>query len=287
MFKILLVLSAAVLSSTAHSAILIESINDEGKKGRVVIDEGRARVDAGVLGGYMLINLNDGVAYVIDHSERVILDLSSPMVNNHPHSEMMKQVPPPRVSIKKKGKGPVVAGYQTIRYRVSINGLHCFDELLSEQLLTYPHVKRFVEVIGAATGADAESGMGVPFDDEAPCESADELFDDHYHKLGLPMRTIDSNGLVSHEITRVDTDLDPPAGTFASPPGYKKVTREELVQRSAANIPARGNMTDLSNEDVEKMRKQIIKQLDIMKKRRAGDATAKEDININTAPINK
>ena len=278
-----------LLTSTAvHSAILIESVNDEGKLGRVLIDEGRARIDAGTLGGYMLINLDDGSAFAINHSERAILDLRSPLVSTHPHDTgNEKKSSPPVVTFTKQGKGPVIAGFQTIRYKVSINGLHCFDEYLSEQLLAYPNVKRFVEVIGESTGADSETGLGVPFDAEAPCESADELADDYYQKLGIPMRTIDSNGLVSHEIKRVDTEIDPPAGTFTSPPGYKKVSRDELIERAASKMPAHSNTSNLSGKEIEKMQQQIKKQIEIMKKRHQGTTPPEDSKNVDVAPINK
>jgi hypothetical protein len=285
MYKTALLLSTLLLNTATHAAILIESVNDDGKTGRVLIDEGRARIDAGTLGGYMLINLDTGSAYAINHAERAILDLRSPILSTNPHSSAMTQKPP-AITFKKMGKGPVVAGYETTRYRVSIDGMHCFDELLSEQLLNYPHVKRFAEVIGEASGADSITGMGVPFDPEAPCESADELADDYYHKLGIPMRTIGSNGLVTHEIKRIDTNMEPPAGTFASPPGYNTVTREELLERAASKIPAHANSSTLSTQEVEKMQEQIKKQLEAMKKRRQGTATP-EDLNgIDIAPVN-
>jgi len=285
MYKAVLLLGTLLISAPAvFSAILIESVDDDGKKGRVLIDEGRARVDAGTLGGYMLINLDDGTAYAINHGERAILDLNGPMVSTHPQTGNSK---PPSVSVKKQGKGPIIAGYQTIRYRVSIDGMHCFDEYLSEQLLKYPHVKRFVEVIGEATGADATTGMGVPFDPDAPCESADELADDYYHKFGIPMRTIGSNGLITHEIKRIVTDMEPPAGTFTSPPGYIKVTREQLIQRTIEKMPAHSDISNLSAEDVKKMQEQIKKQLEVMKKRRQGTATPEDHKNIDIAPVNK
>jgi hypothetical protein len=284
----LFLLSALLLSMTAHSAILIESVDDEGKHGRVLIDEGRARIDAGTLGGYMLINLDDGSAYAINHSERAILDLHSPLVSTHPHDTSNTQkTKPPTVTFQKLGKGPVIAGYQTIRYKVSIDGLHCFDEFLSEQLLTYPDVKRFVEVIGESTGADSETGMGAPYDAEAPCESADELADDYYYKLGIPMRTVGSNGLTSHEIKRVDAEVDPPAGTFTSPPDYKKVTRSELIERAGGNLSGHSDISNLSAGDIEKMQQQIKKQMEIMKKRPLKSITPEERKNIDAYPINK
>jgi len=285
MYKILL-FGIFLLSTTAHSSILIESVDDDGKKGRVLIDEGRARVDAGTLGGYMLINLNDGSVYAVNHGERAILDLNTPLISTHPHSNNSTQKAP-TITFVKKGNGPVIAGYQTIRYRVNIDGMHCFDEYLSEQLLSYPHVKRFVEVIGKSTGADANTGMGVPFDPDAPCESADELADDYYQKFGIPMRTVGSNGLISHEITHVDTKTNPPAGTFTSPPGYKTVTREELINRAASKIPAHSDTSNLSSDDVKKMQERIKQQLEAMKKRRQGTATPEDLKNIDLSPVNK
>jgi len=289
MLRTLILLCASQVSTSALGAILIESVDDEGKQGRVLIDEGRARIDAGSLGGYMLINLEDGSAFAINHGERAILDLRSPLVTTDPHNNdhAHASTPSPAVTFKKIGKGPLIAGFQTTHYRVSINGLHCSDEYLSQQLLALPNVKRFIEVISESTGADSSTGMDVPFDVEAPCESADELVDDYYPELGIPMRTVDSNGLVSHEITRVDTEIDPPAGTFTSPPGYKKVTRSELIERSARHLSGHPDMGNLKIEEIKKMQQQIKEQIEMLKKSRRQDSAPEDDINIDVAPINK
>lgn len=268
MNRIITLLFCCSIYTTAPCAILIESIDDDGKTGRVTIDEGRARIDADTLGGYILVNLDDATIYAVNHKERALMDLRSPRLSSH-HSEGKDNIitSSPPVEFKRMGKGPVIAGYETIRYQVKIDGMYCFDEYLSEQLLTYPNIKRFVEIIGESTGTDSNSGMGIPFDTDAPCESADDLADDYYAKFGVPMRTVGSNGLISHEISRINFDAKPPAGTFAAPPGYKQVSRKELIDRSADNIPAHSGISNLNNEDILKMQEQIKKQIEIMKKR--------------------
>lgn len=253
-----------------YGATVIESIDDDGKTGKVTIDNDRARIDSGVLGGYILVNLDEATIYAIDHKERAILDLRSPLLSSGPHKDHVdKSAAQPSVTFKKIGKGPVISGYQTVRYQVNVDGMHCFDEYLSEQLLGEPGVRRFAEVLGEATGSDAESGMGIPFDPEAPCESADDLADDYYPKFGIPMKTVASNGLTTHEITRVITDFKPPVGTFTSPPAYQRMTRAELAERAAARIPEHGQGSgSLDSDAIMKLQQQIKQQIEAMKKRR-------------------
>ncbi len=254
------------LCTSASAAILLESVDDDGKVGRVTIEEGRARIDADSLGGYILVNLEEGSIFAVNHKERALMDLRSPRISPHGKIKNSKSTQP-GITFKKVGKGPAIAGYETNRYKVSIDGMYCFDEYLSEQLLTNKNIKRFVEIIGESSGSDDESGMGIPFDPAAPCESADDLADDFYVKLGIPMRTVGSNGLVTHEITRVDFNLTPPAGTFTAPPGYSQVSRQALIDRHSRNNSAQPDVGNLNNAEILKMQKQIKKQIEDMKQR--------------------
>jgi len=111
--------------------------------------------------------------------------------------------------------------------------------------------------------------MGLPYDPEAPCESADDLADDYYAKFGIPMKTVASNGLMTHKITRVITDFSPPVGTFTSPPAYRRMTRADLAERAAAQIPGHGQESGiLDSEEITQLQQQIKQQIEAMKKRR-------------------
>lgn len=270
MLKITTLIVCLFYAISIYGATLIESIDDDGKTGKVTIDNDRARIDSGSLGGYILVNLSEATIYAIDHQERAILDLRSPLLSSSSANDHVDKPPTrPSVVFKKIGKGPVISGYQTLRYRVSVDGMHCFDEYLSEQLLNIPGVRRFAEVLGEASGANTESGMGAPFDPEAPCESADDLADDYYPKFGIPMKTVASNGITTHKITRVITDFKPPVGTFSSPPAYRRMTRAELVERSGARIPEHSQGAgNLDSEAITRLQEQIRQQIEAMKKRR-------------------
>ena len=143
---------------------------------------------------------------------------------------------------------------------VSLNGLHCFDEYLSASLLKNADLKRFVEVMAGASQAQQNTAIGMPFDDNAPCESADELVDDYYPRYGVPMRTVDSNGLVSHEIKHVDLHAELQAGTFIVPPNYESVSREEMARRMTQGTTAPQDH-ELSKEEIRKLRSQIEAQM--------------------------
>lgn len=254
----LVVLCLLCFPPVMHAGILIESVNGDGDKGKVMIDGMRARIDSGDLGGYMLVNLESGQIYAVDHSERVIMELTPEKPSDKAHPGL-KHGKPPQIKLTDAGKGPDILGYATQRYRVSINGLHCFDEYLSAQLLEHAELKHFVETLARATRAESNTAIGMPFDASAPCESANELVDDYYPRYGIPLRTVDSNGLVSHEVKRIDTNAEFLPGTFIVPPNYESVTREEMARRLASPSPGIDN--DMSEEDIRKLRKQIETQM--------------------------
>ena len=255
----LFLLCLLLVPPLTHAGILIESVNGDGEKGKISIDGIRGRIDSGDLGGYMLVNLDTAQIYAVSHADRVVMELTPDKPSDKVHPGL-KPAKPPQVKLSDAGKGPDILGYPTRRYRVSVNGLHCFDEYLAASLLKNADLKRFVEVMATASQAQRNTAIGMPFDDNAPCESADELVDDYYPRYGIPMRTVDSNGLVSHEIKHVDLHADLKPGTFIVPPNYESVTRDEMARRMAQGAPATQDH-DLSDEEIRKLRSQIESQM--------------------------
>ena len=260
------IISAWVFFSNANAAVLIESEDEDKKKARVLIDGNRARIDSGALGGYMLLNLEKEKVYAINHEERVILDLSSPIVTHSAHKSETAALP--KIEIKAQGKGPKIAGYATKKYRVFMNGLHCFDEYLAPSLLKNKEIKRFVQILAKTTQAQENNAIGLPFDEQTPCDSAPELADDYYEKYGIPLRTVDGTGLISHQITSINTKASFLPGTFSSPNGYTAVTRQDMLQRVIDSVPSHASVEEMNMEDIIELQNKIQKQIQQLEKSR-------------------
>jgi len=263
---LILIFSALIFYSNTNAAVLIDSEDEDKKKARVLIDGNRARIDSGALGGYMLLNLEKEKVYAINHQERVILDLSSPVTTHSPHKSEPGTLP--KIEIKAQGKGPKIAGYATKKYRIFMNGLHCFDEYLAPSLLKNKEIKRFVQILAKTTQAQENNAIGLPFDEQTPCDSAPELADDFYEKYGIPLRTVDSTGLISHQIKNINTKANFQSGTFSSPNGYTAVTRQDMIQRAIDSAPSHATVEEMDMEDIIKLQNKIQKQIEQLEKNR-------------------
>lgn len=256
-------------SGSARAATVIESINGNGVPGKVMIDGFRARIDGGELGGYLLIHLERKQIFAVNHEERVVLDLNSPPPSYPLAAGDKPPEPPapPKVEMNLVGDGPTIAGYATQRYRVLANGKHCFDEFLASAPLQNEEIQRFVAVIGAASRPQQPVVLGAPYDKIPPCDAAEEIVDDRYSQLGIPMRTRNFAGNITHEIKAIRTVKAFPAGTFNFPAGYPQMSRQELFNEDVQTVPSHQN-AEITMEELGEIQNMIQKQIDDMHSRR-------------------
>jgi hypothetical protein len=109
--------------------------------------------------------------------------------------------------------------------------------------------------------------MGMMSGDEDPCMSLEGAMEAHYARLGVPMRTVEQDGTVSHEITRIDTGSSIPAATFEFPEGYPVHSQEELMQRGMQGMPG-GDSQGMDPQQFEEMKKHMQEMLEQMQQQR-------------------
>ncbi len=259
-----LLLTAAATPGLA--ATLIEGKDEGGESHRIMIDGDWARMEYGdgEPAEYLLLNLANNQAYAVDREQKQVVDLSD--APDHPApTETPHHPAKPAVTFMKKGTGPAVAGYPTEHYLLSAAGAPCGEHLVAPQTLTSDDVRRFIQAMLLFSQGQA-AGDDDPV--REPCAAAEDVADTEYTRLGLPMRVIDNEGQVVHEITAIRTVEGFPAGSFAIPADYTVTNPRKIMEQMMRDMPspeAHSSMP-MDAETRQKMREQMQRHLEDMQR---------------------
>ena len=254
-----LALTAMVISLPGVAGTSIESRDDVGGSSTVKIENTHVRIDSGDESGYMLIDMKNNKVYSVSNDDHMVIDASTPV--NMSQADAEQAPPPPTPTITKIGKGPNVAGYPTVHYKISVGDEHCYDEYLAAKPLENKDVKNFTEMMSKWSSEQRKHSSGM-FEDEDECDAAESVVTDRYTTLGIPMRTVDSAGTVIHEIIRIQSGESFPSSVFTPPKEYPIVTQQDLMKRMQES-PG-GDAEESDPDQVEEMQQNIQEMFDRM-----------------------
>lgn len=231
-------LALALLASAAVPAradVLIESVDAKGNAVRVLAAATAARIERDDSPLHVLLDFDAQTIHAVDPGQRFAMDMRSPAPERVEHGELdLSAFPPPAIGFERLGKGPRLVGFDTVQYRVLVDGQRCFDEYLAPATLDHPVLRTLLGQMARATD-DAEHRILIQLmAPERLCDAAADLIDDHYPRLGMPLRTLDANGREIHRVTRIDLDASHESILFGVPPGYEVLTRAEAAAREAS-----------------------------------------------------
>ncbi len=255
---ILMAATMFVAVSPVTAGVVIESINKHQQQSKVSIEETRARIDSGSPDGYILMDLASGKTYTVNHLEGVVIDLESAVATSEHITNAVKDRMMPKVELIKQGDGPVINDYSTVHYRVMINGtIHCSDEYLSPKAIENADIKRFVAAMARGSEGGDNILMASLFGDEQMCEAAADIVDDEYAAKGIPMRSVDSQGMVTHEITRITAPVTFAVEDMTLPSGYELLSRNQMRERiKERNKELQQKIDAMPEIDMEQVMKQ-------------------------------
>jgi hypothetical protein len=217
-YKCISIATLALASALPVAAgTLVETRSDEGEMSVHRIQGGKVRSDAGGPGYYVLLDAERKKAYMVNDHERSVMDMSDVMWGDGQAASAGQQ---PKARLVKQGKGPKIAGYSTVHYKRMVGNTHCGDEYLASKTMRDADLRRFGEMMSKMAKAGESMGggmMGMPQD---PCDADDGALFDTYLEHGMPLRSVDSDGTVSNEITRIETNVSISASEFQLPEGY-------------------------------------------------------------------
>jgi hypothetical protein len=254
----LLMAASVVIVSPVNAGVVVESVNKHQMYSKVSIEKTRARIDSGSADEYLLMDLASGKTYTVNDLEGVVIDHESAVATSEHITSAIKDRMMPKVELVKQGDGPQVNGFATVHYRVMINDtIHCSDEYLAPTATENKIVKNFVAAM--ARGSDGVDAiiMASLFGEEQMCEAAADIVDDEYAAKGLPMRSVDSEGLVTHEITHINQHAMLRNEEMTIPAGYELLSRAEMRKRLADRVkPIQDQIDAMPDIDMQQVMEQ-------------------------------
>jgi len=282
MQKTLALLISSLFAVSAQSAVVIETTttNQQGlQKQKVIIDDKHARIEASPdLQQFMLISFADKKSYMINTKQKQAIDMTPPSAPpadflKHLQQQQPQNVPDAKVELVKKGDGPEIAGYPTAHYQIMANGTLCSNEFLAEKALQNPQIKIFADYMQTMK-EDRKKAMGGFAPKSAdPCLQATEKLSDQVMKLGLSMRSTDSENKIRQEVLslKVEENIDP--NLFKLPDGFEIMTPQQMLQRAMQQgmqnmqpPPSMEGGMQMSPEQRQKMQQEFMQRLEEARK---------------------
>ena len=256
---------------------LVETRGPEGEMSVHRIQGGKIRSDAGGPGNYLLLDESQKKAYFVNDEERSVMDMSDVMwAEDQPGSAGQQ----PQARLVKQGKGPSIAGYSTVHYKRMVGNTYCGDEFLASKTMRDAELRRFGEVMSKMGESMGGGMMGM----QDPCDADDRSLYDTYLKQGMPMRSVDSDGTVTHEVTRIETNVSISASEYQLPEGYAVTSMAEMMRGAMSGMPATSGMPaaqqqpdtpEIDMSDMQKLREQAEEQMkrimEQMEKQKSGN----------------
>ena len=137
----------------------------------------------------------------------------------------------------KKGKGPTIASYPTVKYEVKAKGQVCSENYFSQSITEVAYLKDFLKAVSKMTNSRKMKGMPIP-----PCFKAHDELNVKMMKLGIPMKTIlkgRQGDKVADEIIRIKTEVEVSEHVFAVPTGYEEMTEKEMIKQRQQEMKKR------------------------------------------------
>lgn len=224
-YKTLLHTLAFLVTSSPAFADTVVEFKYSDIQSQFLTNGSMARINSRGTDDYKIVNFNTGTIYSVSPEDNQVFDLS----NAIPAFSGIKP-PPLRLDIKPAGKGPVIAGYHTKKYRVSANGGYCGTLFASKEALKGSAIENMFGALKTMADKHLESlgsfAVIIP-----TCQLARIQLVEKLQHLGAPMRVLDADGNIDSEITGIIKNASINPQNYSFPASYRKVSMDEKVEQ--------------------------------------------------------
>jgi len=235
-----LAISLTCIAYNLQAATLIKNKDEKGAVNTILIDKNNARMQSNKPEQYMLVQLKDKKLYTVNTKKKQIINMAVPSMKVMPtaHTVEMKE-PTIKAELIKKGVGPQIAGFDTMRYQMKANGKFCSDQYFALKALEIPHIKAYMQGM-QDFAADRRKKISTlaTVASKKPCLLAKEQLNNKINTLGYSMRSVNENGKVKHEVISIETKVKTDAKIFSLPENYSTVSPFEMMKQAMAKIKA-------------------------------------------------
>jgi hypothetical protein len=227
---IIIGVSSIGISSASLAATKVERRNIEAKIETIIIDGSMVRINSGDSNHYNVIDMDKGKMYVVDASNRRIINMD---IIGKPPEVPMRNFPaqnPITAKLVRKRSNRLIAGYSTTKYVLKVDGRTCSKYYFSKKVKKITDFKRYIDTMSKMEASRKVQGMPMP-----PCVRGHEKLKQQMKALGISMKmqiimgTMGSR--VLHEIVKVKTNVTVPANIFDLPRGYRMISEQQMRQR--------------------------------------------------------
>jgi hypothetical protein len=203
-----------LFSSHSWAVTLLELRNEQGQVQQVHISENYARmsITADKTNIYRLIDLQAGKMYLVNPSDKTYFDPDS-MPKHREEMPNMPNMPEITAKLIKTDSAPEeIAGYSSLHYQVTANGIVCTDDYLSQSAAEVAHIAEFEAIM-------LQISKAKPKKPRHPCLQAHLDLAEEMRAIGLQMRSVYAGGnmlgKVRSEVISIKTDVEVAADFFS------------------------------------------------------------------------
>ena len=215
-------------TTTAPADTVIE-FNYDNTRSQFLTDGKMARINSRGTDDYMLVNFNTSSIYSVRPEDKQITNLSSSI-----SSISLLKAPSIRLDIKPAGPGPVIAGYNTTKYRLSANGDYCGTLFASKEALKGSAIENMFGTLKTMADNHLQSlgGFAVVI---PTCQLARMRLAEKLQYIGAPMRVLDIEGNIDSEITMIVKNAGVDPQDYSFPSTYKKISMGEKIEQALSS----------------------------------------------------
>lgn len=223
----------SLLSGGVSAGVLVDFRDRSGKDSQFVSDGGFGRLNLPGDQGYIILDYAAQSMKAVVPARKQVLDMSGDMPSFG--GEAPEKTP---VTVEPDGDGPEIAGYQTRRYKLLVNGKSCGTVFASQKALEDTGMDQMFRALQkiadqtAKTFAAVKAGM-------SECQKGMSNTFDHIETIGAPLRSVNNEGKVDVEVTDVKTDVELAADTFAVPSDYRVVSIAGQLKKAEKQLQAK------------------------------------------------
>ena len=216
---------AFLICTTTASADTVIEFKYNDTKSQFLTNGKMARLNSRGTDDYKIVNFKTSMIYSVAPEDKQITNLSSSI----PSISGFKPLSV-RLDIKPAGPGPVIAGYNTNKYRLSANGEYCGTLFASKDALKGSAIENMFGTLKTMADNHLESLGGfaaiIP-----TCQLARVRLAEKLQYIGAPMRVLDIEGNIDTEITRIIKNASVDPHNYSFPANYQKVSMDEKIEQ--------------------------------------------------------
>ena len=222
----------SLFSSTVFAGTIVDFRDQKGQDSQFLSEGKMGRLNMAGGKGYIILDYDQQSMKAVVPEHRKILDMNGDIPALSLGAQPLEKTP---LTIEPDGDGPEIAGYETLKYKLSVNGEFCGTAFASREALEETGMDKMFKALQRMAEQTMKSVAAMQTA-MSPCERGLSNTFEHIESIGAPLRSLDKTGKVEVEVTRIQTDVSLPDDTFVIPSDYAVVNVAEKMKKVESQL---------------------------------------------------